>query len=379
MANLETVVAVRYASGAILCAAAHGAALGTRFYRAWIAVICEIRLVEDALRVPETVAYKHRAIARKQVYQVWGALAGEFAHAASSYAAAEFASPMGSRAVVSDLALWLGLVDRAATTAGSVASAAERALGVVGRARIVFGSAREAENNTRQSRKDRAMFHGGYLRGPAGAVLADVAGRAFLLDCNNSLHCVAEERNARQCVYAARSPDIQDEPRAEMTQCMFAMRASAPEQRHSGARVSTLAEASPSRAPETLRVAPRRNRDSRVNPVTVKRPRYRAAPESALALAMLVLSACGDVRDERVRDARAGDVDGGAECRTACWCADDNPCTLNQCLNGVCVAASRSDEPCLSVAGFCDGIECCRDYGDCFRVRDPRPNECEAP
>lgn len=91
-----------------------------------------------------------------------------------------------------------------------------------------------------------------------------------------------------------------------------------------------------------------------------------------LAVAAVASLACGtDVYESKMPFLeQAGDPptshDEGDECREDCDCAGDNPCVVDSCEHGFCVARMKDGSSCEDFAGTCRGGWCCT--GDaCFR------------
>ncbi len=75
------------------------------------------------------------------------------------------------------------------------------------------------------------------------------------------------------------------------------------------------------------------------------------------------------------------DVDGGngvpiTVCITRCDCADNNPCTLNECGSGKCIHINVDQIACQSTPGTCRGGWCCAGDFNCFEPYAADSNEC---
>ena len=124
----------------------------------------------------------------------------------------------------------------------------------------------------------------------------------------------------------------------------------------------------------------------------------------AASTAIVIVVACGDdgsgtvivtdcsdtdvAQSEVVEGGRGGaggskgtDIDGGTGapivvCRTRCDCADNNPCTLNECSDGKCINLNVDQVSCQSSPGTCRGGWCCSGESSCFEPYASDPNEC---
>lgn len=57
------------------------------------------------------------------------------------------------------------------------------------------------------------------------------------------------------------------------------------------------------------------------------------------------------------------------QCKTDCDCFDDNVCTLDSCINGVCQNGALEGS-CGSTVGWCRGSWCCTSETTCFQAYD---------